>query len=160
MNIQIYTDGSARNNGYENAVGAWGYMIVNNGIKTPVIVGIEQGATNQQMEMEACIRGCKAVVDAFLLSADDNVEIITDSAYVYNCAAQKWYSKWEANGWVTSSRTPVLNKERWEQLIPYFKNPAFKFVKTKGHANDKYNCIVDNAVQAATLKEKNKCQEL
>ena len=75
--------------------------------------------------------------------------IITDSAYIYNCYAQKWYEKWLNNGWQTSKHEPVLNKELWQQLIPYFKDSKYKFEKTKGHADDERNNFVDQLAVAA-----------
>lgn len=157
MKLQIYTDGSARDNGTNHSIGAWGYVIVFNGEVSGKDCGVEHGATNQQMELEACIRACEKVEP--MVMPFDEIEIITDSAYVYNCATQRWYDKWEHNGWYTSARSPVANKERWQRLIPYFHKFEYNFRKTKGHATDKFNCMVDEMVQNATLKEKNKCQE-
>ena len=53
--------------------------------------------------------------------------IYTDSAYLINCANQGWYLKWMTNGWMTSQKTPVANKELWEELIPTFDDIRFVY---------------------------------
>ena len=87
--------------------------------------------------------------------ADDSspLTIVTDSAYIHNCYSQKWYIKWRQNGWVNSKKEPVANKDLWEQIIPYFDNPNFKFEKTKGHADDTRNNYVDKLAVAAKESE-------
>ena len=54
-----------------------------------------------------------------------------------------------SNGWINSKKEPVANKELWLQLIPYFENPLFSFLKVKGHNGDKFNELADElAVKA------------
>lgn len=153
MTYYIYTDGSTRNNGYANSIGAWGYVIVLEDIQNiGQNVGVVRDTTNQQMELEACARACEHA--ALAIQPFDEVKIITDSAYIHNCCNQKWYEKWQNNGWLNSRKEPVANREKWERLIPFFDNAQFQFIKTKGHSVDKWNCYVDRLVQNATLKEK------
>jgi ribonuclease HI len=85
---------------------------------------------------------------------DFEIVVYSDSAYVINCYKQKWYKKWQVNGWINSKKQPVANKELWEQLIPYFENPFFSFEKVAGHADNKYNNLVDEmAVKAKFMEE-------
>lgn len=154
MTYRIYCDGSCRGNGSTNAVGAWGYVIL---ADDDTIVysdhAVEHNTTNQRMELKACIMACdKWLKDCF--TPNDSVYIYTDSAYLHNCYNAKWYSNWRRNGWVNAKKQPVANQDLWEQLIPYFENDIFSFLKTKGHATDKWNNFIDNIVQSATLKEK------
>lgn len=135
----IYTDGATSNNGYDNATGGWGYVIVND-IENIVSenYGHIEPATNNLCELTALVNACKdaaAFPTTFI--------VYSDSAYAINCYTQKWYKNWLNNGWKNAKKQPVANKELWEQLIPYFENPNFKFVKVKGHAGNKWNEYVD-----------------
>ena len=74
--------------------------------------------------------------------------IYTDSAYLINCANQGWYLKWMTNGWMTSQKTSVANKELWEELIPTFDDTRFEYRKVRGHQKgdsftSKWNNYVD-----------------
>ena len=45
----------------------------------------------------------------------------------------------------------MANRELWEELIPYFHNPCFNFVKVVGHSGDVYN---EKADKLANLGKK------
>jgi ribonuclease HI len=155
MNYIIYCDGSARNNGYENAVGAWAYIVLDsNGEVVAKNCEAVRGATNQQMELRAAIEALEYVAYNHIAVPFDSVEVITDSAYLHNCYTQKWYRNWQLNGWVNSKKQPVANRELWEKLITWFESPKVLFTKTKGHANDEWNNVVDEMAQKASLAMK------
>lgn len=159
MNYRIYCDGSCRGNGSENAVGAWGYIIITD--EDSIVYhehGVEYNTTNQRMELQACIMACDRLFQNYFIP-NDRVYIYTDSAYLHNCYAQGWYRNWRRNGWVNAKKQAVANRDLWERLIPYFENIAFSFTKVKGHVghstDEKWNDYVDNIVQSATLNAKN-----
>lgn len=148
--IKIYTDGSCRGNGKEGGgQGAWGMIAIddNGAILHKAAEGV-RNTTNQQMELMGALRACQWFSENY--SSFTDVKIVSDSAYLINCFSQKWYDKWESNGWVASNKQPVKNKEIWEQLIPYFRKANYSFGKVKGHAGDLYNCQVDEMVQEIT----------
>lgn len=153
--IKIYTDGSCRGNGYTNSRGAWGFAVVNEDDK---LVYAECGGrvvtTNNQMELEAVMCALSYITNSEAVSAEC-VEIYTDSAYIHNCVTQGWYKNWQKNGWVSSKKEPVKNKEYWEFLIPYFEDERYSFVKVKGHADNHWNNFVDKMVQNYSLKINN-----
>lgn len=105
------------------------------------------------MELKACIEACNtlSVIDPFA----QKVNLYSDSAYLVNCFKQNWWKSWEVNGWKNSKKEPVANQDLWKKIIPYFQmTPAYDFIKVKGHANNKYNCLVDEmAVNAVKLYE-------
>ena len=148
----VYTDGSTRNNGAADAIGAWAYAIYDNDNQTVLWhkSSATQGTTNNREELKAMI----AAIEQLLTVSGDFFEatIYSDSAYIINCANQKWYGKWMNNGWKTSKKEPVLNQELWEELIPYFDDPRFTFQKVKGHANNVNNNFVDELAQTASAK--------
>lgn len=157
MEINIYTDGSTKGNGTENAIGGWSYIII---IKKEVIqIELKQSCqvydtTNNRMELIAIIEAINRlnwVLDNDKEIKVDKINIYTDSAYIQNCYSQQWYTKWENNGWINSKKEPVKNKDLWLQLIPYFKNNDFCFLKVKGHNGDTYNEIADYLAQDAAI---------
>lgn len=155
MKFTIYCDGSTRNNGYENAVGAWAYVVLND--KEEIVhqdCMSVKGATNQQMELVAAAEAIEYLFENKLVVPFDTVNVYTDSAYLHNCYTQKWYKSWQMNGWKNSKKQPVANKELWERLIQWFEMPEINFIKTRGHAGVKWNEYVDTMAQSASLAAK------
>ena len=128
--VRIYCDGGSRNNGKENSIGGWGtYFTFNE--HTRQLYGGEKLATNNMMEITAVIEGLKQ-----LKTFDLPIEIILDSGYVRNCLKDKWYEKWEKNGWKTSKKEPVENQGLWEELIILIRKcKKVEFLQIKGHLN-------------------------
>ena len=104
----IYTDGACSGNGTANARGGWAAVVIAPGAETEPLVlsGGEKPATNQRMEIVAAIKGLEA------LARPSKVRLYSDSAYLVNCHKQKWHRKWRSNGWLGSSRKPVVNRDR------------------------------------------------
>ena len=143
--IEIYTDGATSGNGYEGAQGGWAFVILENGYLAWKSSGHIDNATNNICELTAAIYAINRLV--FMLKTNQlsfsPVTLYSDSAYIINCYKQKWYEKWEKNGWKNSKKEPVANKELWEQLIPHFKDPAIKFEKVPEHRGVQWNELVD-----------------
>lgn len=155
MELYIYTDGSCRGNGSENAVGAWGFVALDEYMCVEKeYAEVEHNTTNQRMEIRAVIAGCEWGKRNVWKSEDDEIHIYTDSAYIHNCHDQKWYINWQKNGWKNSKKEPVANKDLWEQLIPYFEDSQIYFHKVKGHNDDKWNCYIDKKVQQLSMEAK------
>lgn len=146
LKLSIYCDGSCRGNGYQNSTGGWGYffLIHNNNDSNDTVESCGKqviNTTNNKMELTAAIQGC---IHALEYAKENNIkdwicEVYTDSAYIHNCMTQKWYINWQRNGWKNAKKEPVKNRELWEQLIPFFINEHFKFLKVKGHNNNYWN---------------------
>lgn len=151
--FKIFTDGSCKNNGKENSKGAYGFIVLdedNNAITQLAIA--EANTTNNRMELLGVIEAIRHLEDFCFLNNVENFhcQIYTDSAYIHNCYKQEWYKKWLSNGWISSTKQPVKNKELWEKLIPYFNDLKFSFHKVKGHTGkDDWNNKVDILVQTA-----------
>ena len=133
----IYCDGATSNNGMKDAVGGWGYVILNDNKEYLCSnYGGEKDTTNQRMELTACLKA----LEIASLTPSESISIFTDSAYLCNCFNQKWYKNWMNNGWTNAKRQPVANRDLWEQLINYFNSiPFITFNKVKGHSGDKWN---------------------
>ena len=152
--VTIYTDGAASNNGQDNAIGGYGWVMELKE-KDPIINGgTKVGATNNQMELLSMINALyflHGLIDRkeYVLESDEQILVYTDSAYIANCYSQKWYANWENNGWINSKKQPVLNKTMWELLIPFFKRDNIHIVKVKGHNGNLGNEIADKVAVAA-----------
>ena len=147
--MKVYTDGATSGNGAADAVGGWAFIALSDDLKEHFHdSGFVHGATNNLCELLAAIKGCDAVAHI-----DENHIVYSDSAYLVNCYKEKWYKKWQTNGWKNSARMPVKNKELWEKLIPYFESERFSFERVPGHSGNKWNEEADRlAVEAKEAK--------
>ncbi len=131
--IEIYTDGACSGNQFKNNVGGWGAVLIS-GRNRKEIFGGEQNTTNNRMELKACIMGLKEI------KRDDvEIKLYSDSAYIVNCIKQGWYLKWEKNGWKTSKKEAVENRDLWESLLGLIRKYEVKFIKVKGHSGIENN---------------------
>ncbi len=139
MKYKIYTDGACSGN---PGPGGWAAIIlVNNEIKE-MFFGSEKNTTNNQMELLAPIKAIQK------FKKKSEISIFTDSTYVRD-GITIWIKQWEKNGWKTASKKPVKNKELWKKLKNLSSKHSIKWIWVKGHAQDKYNNIVDELAQGA-----------
>jgi ribonuclease HI len=131
--VVIYCDGACSGNQFSENKGGWGAVLLFKGRKKE-LYGAEKNTTNQKMELTACINALKQIK-----SDKYPVKVFSDSAYLVNCMQQKWYEKWQMNGWKTSKKQPVDNKELWQELIELKNKFNISFHKVKGHSGDIHN---------------------
>ena len=142
MKYKIYTDGACSGN---PGPGGWAAIIlVNNEIKE-MFFGSEKNTTNNQMELLAPIKAIQK------FKKKSEISIFTDSTYVRD-GITIWIKQWEKNGWKTASKKPVKNKELWKKLKKLSSKHSIKWVWVKGHAQDKYNNLVDELARGAIKK--------
>lgn len=137
INLEIYTDGSLKRSGQNMKFGGWAFVAVRDNKKIYEAAGNEYGSTNQRMELEA-IRNALQFASSHRRS-NEKVIIYSDSAYLVNCYQQDWYIKWEQNGWQNVQHKDVANRDLWEQIIPFFDNFWYYFIKVPGHAGNYWN---------------------
>jgi ribonuclease HI len=91
----------------------------------------------------------QAVLEA-LRALPGDITIVSDSTYVVNCFRDRWWAKWERNGWRNSQKQPVANTDLWMPLIELVKTrqPTFRWVK--GHSGNRLNDLVDQLAVAAS----------
>lgn len=140
--VTIYTDGACRGNGKENTIGAFGIVFMYNGTKKEVKQAF-RNTTNNIMELSAVIQALS------MLKEPCEVKLHSDSAYVINAINQKWIDNWQRNGWKSSTKEPVKNKELWEKLIELIKYHKVQFIKVKGHTDNEYNNRCDELANEA-----------
>lgn len=151
MIYYAYTDGATSNNKKGEGVGGTGWVILDE--KEEILdygADLISNTTNNQCELLALIGVCERL--KAMMGPVDVALIYSDSAYCINCYKDKWWVKWEQNGWVNSKKQPVQNKELWEELIPFFRDARFSFRKVKGHEDNYWNNYVDElAVKAKEI---------
>jgi ribonuclease HI len=103
----LFADGSSLGN---PGPGGWGAVLVMEKKYIAELGGATPYTTNNKMELTAVIEGLTA-----LANREGDLLILTDSSYVEN-GATKWIYGWKKKGWVTTTKTPVENRELWEKL--------------------------------------------
>ena len=146
-NYIIYTDGSCLGN-----PGAGGYAAIIVDCETGEISELSGGdkhTTNNRMEMLAAINALNKI------PAGSSVELFTDSQYLKNAFTKNWIINWKRNGWITSAKKPVLNKDLWLKLDNLMSIHEIKFQWVKGHAGDHFNERCDELARSEATKFKN-----
>jgi ribonuclease HI len=143
--LVIFTDGACQGN---PGPGGWAWAVSPEG--TPFGSGGEAQTTNQRMEIHAVLDA----LSTYSTLADEHgapmpIEIVSDSTYVVNCFRDKWYVKWQKNGWKNSKREPVANDDLWRPLIELVRSNDVTFRWVKGHSGDRMNDLVDQLAVAA-----------
>ncbi len=137
--VTIYTDGACSGN---PGPGGWAAIVIDGG-REREISGGETSTTNQRMELRAAIEGLAAV------EGRRRVALHSDSAYLVNCFRDKWYVRWQQNGWRNVQRKPVENRDLWEALIALAARHDVTWHKVAGHSGDRFNERADRLARAA-----------
>jgi len=123
--ITIFSDGSSRGN---PGPGGWG-AIVADCEKVTELGGGEKHTTNNRMELLGVINALSSLGS---LASKSNIIVNTDSSYVIN-GITKWVYGWQKNGWKSSTKEDVVNRDLWEQLIEVSKGKKIKWNYVGGH---------------------------
>ena len=138
--INIYTDGACKGN---PGPGGWGALIIEGDTKKEIFGG-EAGTTNNRMEILAVIMALKTI------KTDCEVIIFTDSIYVQK-GISEWIGKWKINGWKTSNKKDVKNKDLWVQLDSLNSEISVNWIWVKGHSghpeNDRADFLANQGVR-------------
>ncbi len=137
--VVLYTDGACSGN---PGPGGWAAIVIDGG-EERIVSGAEPVTTNQRMELLGAIEGLRAV------PGRRRVKLHSDSAYVINCFRDRWYERWEKNGWVGSGKQVVTNRDLWERLLAESRRHDVEWIKVRGHAGDELNERVDRLARAA-----------
>tara|TARA_Y100000590_G_C15288874_1_gene851715 strand:+ start:154 stop:606 length:453 start_codon:yes stop_codon:yes gene_type:complete len=136
--IEIFTDGACKGN---PGVGGWGAILIyKDHIKE--ISGFTEDTTNNIMELTAVIKSLES------LKEECHVVLTTDSNYVKN-GITDWIHKWKLNGWKTSNKQSVKNKELWLQLDMLSQKHIIEWKWVKGHSGHVQNERADQLANEA-----------
>jgi ribonuclease HI len=99
------------------------------------------------MELRAVLEALRALGVG---SEAGPIVVVSDSTYVINCFRDKWWVKWQQNGWRNSKRQPVANADLWQPLVELVNSGPVTFRWVKGHSGDAMNELVDTLAVAAS----------
>jgi ribonuclease HI len=140
--VTIYTDGACSGN---PGPGGW-RAILKYGNREKHLTGGEKLTTNNRMELTAVIKALNRLKESC------NVSLYSDSRYVVKAINEKWLWGWKKNGWKKSDKTPVLNVDLWQELLPLLQIHNVKFFWVKGHNNHPENELRDKLAVAEREK--------
>jgi ribonuclease HI len=140
--VQLITDGACIGN---PGPGGWA-AILRHGNHKRELFGSEPTTTNNRMELTAAIEGLSAIKEP------SEVEVITDSEYVKN-GITSWIHGWKRNGWMTSSKKPVVNQDLWSELDRLASKHKTRWTWTKGHADHADNNRCDELATRAAREQ-------
>jgi ribonuclease HI len=136
LSYDIWTDGACAN----KTTGAGGYAAVlvargpdGSAAEPWEVSGGARETTNNRMELMAVIAGLRAV------PAPASVRIHIDSSYVMDAFDKGWLVRWQGNGWQTSGKEPVKNRDLWEELFTEVGRHQVEWVKVRGHSGIELN---------------------
>lgn len=123
----IFTDGASSGN---PGPGGWGAIIVDTDSgKVTEIGGAEKGTTNNRMEMIAAIEAISQISSGTKISS---ITVFTDSGYLVS-GATKWIFGWMKNGWKTSTKEDVINRDLWLKIAELSKKIKVEWKQIGGH---------------------------
>jgi ribonuclease HI len=135
----VYTDGACSGN---PGPGGWAWAVAPDGERRAS--GGEANTTNQRMEIYAALDALRT-----LAGGGQPVHVMSDSTYVVNCFRDRWWVRWEANGWRNAQRKPVANADLWRPLVALATAGPITWGWVKGHSGDRMNDLVDALAVAA-----------
>src|SRR5258708_4244185 len=114
-------------------------------------------ATNNQMELMACIKALEMARDHPTLEAVNEVWIYTDSMYVTDNVLNAMF-EWHKSKWTNRSGRPIENSELWKELVQAVKKVPRKvrFQWVKGHSKNAHNKAVDKLAKQSARGVLNK----
>ena len=137
--INIYTDGACKGN---PGPGGWGALIIEGNTKNEIFGG-QANTTNNRMEILAVIMALKAI------NTKSEITVFTDSTYVQK-GISEWIGKWKINGWKTSNKKEVKNKDLWILLDNLTAQLKINWAWVKGHSghpeNDRADYLANQGV--------------
>ena len=144
--LNIYTDGSMYS---RPRTGGLGIRIVTfdasgtEEIEDYPVLGYK-GATNNSMELHACVLALRFGSKHPRLGEVARICIFTDSRYVVDNHKKAMF-QWPRQKWLTAQGTPVLNADIWKKLVREIQKIRRRvdFQWVKGHSRDVHNRAVD-----------------
>lgn len=162
--LLIYTDGSAKpKNPGPGGVGVrfvFPDFLEKDEMKKDFRLPGYKTATNNQMELKACILGLAEALklEEVRTRTINSIAVCTDSAYVKDNIKRAIYV-WSKKRWKSESGAPILNVSLWKDLIKAMQRiyPVIvEFEKVEAHNKDEDNKAVDRLARQSSEKTSEK----
>lgn len=144
--IEIYTDGSCLGN---PGAGGYGAILRYLQHEKELSCGYFK-TTNNRMELLA------AIVALEHLKQPCSVELYSDSQYLKN-GILSWIHNWKKNGWQTSAKKPVKNRDLWMRLDAATTAHPIQWHWVKGHSghpeNERCDVLARQAAENPTKED-------
>lgn len=137
----LYTDGGCHNTDVSGKLGIGSFAFLEPADLSNKFVDVYgeyvTDTTNNRTEMLAIINGIK-FIDDNTPEIRTSVHVVSDSGYVVKGYTDPAYlDRWTSNGWKTSNKKPVQNRNLWEQLLGISWHVGITFELIRGHKKDK-----------------------
>jgi ribonuclease HI len=153
--LNVYIDGSSFSSPRRGGVGILFITEGANGgwLETPYDLAGFDGATNNQMELQACIEALQGLARGripFDAATYRKLVFWTDSQYLANGYESARYS-WPRVRWLTRDENPVPNTPLWKELLRLAARMGrpVEFHWVKGHKDSFFNKRADKLAKAS-----------
>jgi ribonuclease HI len=150
--LNIFTDGSSLSSPRIGGIGV--RFVIVNSIGEEKIQDFQfagyKNATNNQMELYACIVALKEAIKLGLSKNITKVVIYSDALYIVDNYKKAMF-EWPRTRWITRSGRPVLNADLWKEFVKRVKNIGIRVeIKwVKGHSKNEHNKAADKLARAS-----------
>lgn len=157
--LNIFTDGSSLQSPRSGGIGVRFVLVDPDGqekIQDVQFLGY-QNATNNQMELQACIAALQQAIKLDLLRGTSHVVLYTDSLYIVDNIDRAIF-QWPKTKWHSRRGRPILNADLWKQLVSAVKKvrKRVEFKWVKGHSKSHHNKAVDKMARDSARLAYNK----
>lgn len=162
--LNIYTDGSSLSRPRTGGIGIV-FVIVNDQGDDEIVNEFEypgyKQATNNEMELEACIKALEEALDRNVFDKYKTICIYTDSRYIVNNYKNAIFV-WPTTGWTgRGTGRPILHVEQWKRLVRLIKRAKLQrrvveIAWIKGHSKNKYNKLADKLAKKSAKNPLNR----
>ena len=135
--MDVYIDGACKSN---PGPGGWAVYLD----KDVYFSGREDNTTNNRMEIRAALEALK------FFKEEDTFHFYTDSKYLRD-AASVWIKTWYKNGWRTSARKAVKNKDLWLEYLKLSRGKNITWTWLRGHSGHEGNEAADTLASDAAM---------
>lgn len=106
----VHVDVTCEMNRRSTAPGGYGTVITMNNEETELAQGYTS-TTNNRMELMGIIAALKQIPSGHF------IEVHSRSQTICNAFNHGWLKNWLSNGWQTTNRKPVENRDLWQELL-------------------------------------------
>lgn len=156
--INIYTDGSSFSRPRAGGIGI--RLVIVNSLGQEEFEDISlpgyAGATNNQMELHACMDGIKKAMRHPAFGNFSRIVIHSDSQYVVDNYKRALFS-WSKNKWRNPQGKPVDNALLWKELLKTVRTcrKRVEFYWVKSHSKDQHNKAADRLARQSSRNATN-----